>query len=172
MKTFKQAFRAILVSLGMAALFAIQGCAYHLGATLPADCRNVRIVTHNTTDEPALDRTLAPAFFAEIQRDGTMRVADAQSATATLEITATAIRLTPISYDKNDSLIPNEYRVQVTAAYKLTRISDKKVISSGSETGDTDFPISSEFAADKVRNLPAVCTDLSRRIVRRCVFVF
>ena len=168
--------RAFLQRTALAVAIAAlaTACApYRLGSALPAELRSVAVSVRNRTDEPGLDRTLPASVLREIQRDGSLRIAPSDSAARTrLEVTALETNVRSVSYERNDPLVPNEYRITVRARFRFVRTDDGAVVVKGTETGEATFPGTGDFASDKRRNLQAVCDDLSRRVLRKCAFAF
>ena len=163
--------RALPAALALAAL--APSCApYRLGSPLSPELRAVEVSVRNRSDEPGLDRALPAALRREVLRDGSLRVAPHETAGSRLEVTALETTVRAISHVRNDPLVPDEYRVTVRARFRFVRASDGAVVAQGVETGEAAFQGADNFASDKLRNLPAVCDDLSRRILRKCAFAF
>ena len=59
-------------------LFSLSGCTgYRLGSTLPADIKTIYVPTFvNKCGEPNLEGTATQAVLEELQKDGTLRIAN------------------------------------------------------------------------------------------------
>lgn len=153
-----------------AALLA--GClGYRLGTTLPPDIRSIAVPTFvNRTAEPMLEVETTNKTISEFQKDGTLKIRDISEADAVLEVTIRKVELTPLRYSATDKVRPNEYRMTLTAAYKLRRLSDDRVIGESSEvTGETTFPYSGDMMSAKRMALPDAAEDLGRAIATQVV---
>ena len=90
------AFRIVL----LAALVPLVGAGcvgYRLGTTLPPGVKSVYVPSFiNETEEPQVDTVATQAAIREFQRDGTVELADAETADAELLVTETGgYRLVP-----------------------------------------------------------------------------
>jgi outer membrane lipopolysaccharide assembly protein LptE/RlpB len=159
-----------LVALACAITFS--GCAgYHLGSMLPPDVQSVYVPTFvNKTKEPLLEVDTTSATIEELQKDGSLKVAEADTADATLEVTLTDFDLSPVSFRKDIDTAAKEYRMTITVAYVLRRRADNVVVSESPRvSGDATFELIGNMSSSKLRGLPKASTDLAHKIVEQLV---
>ncbi len=154
------------------ALLLLSGCAgYHLGTMLPADLRTVSMPTcQNETSEPLIEQDVTRAILSQIQSDGSLRVAGADTADAILEVTLIRFWLDPVAYAQGESSTANQYRMSIRAAFVLRRRSDQSVVvESPGVTGWYDFDFAGDMTTSKAVALRPAAEDLGRRILSRIV---
>ena len=153
-------------------LLLTAGCAnYRLGSMLPDDLKTVYIPTcKNETAEPLIEQDVTRAILAQIQMDGSLRVASADDADTVLEITLTKFWLDPVAYEAGKSSTANQYRMSIKASFVLRRRADNSVVvDSPSVTGWYDFDFAGDMTSSKAVGLRPAADDLGRRIVNRIV---
>ena len=161
------AFLAVLSLLLLSA-----GCVnYRLGSMLPNDVRTVYVPTCvNETSEPLIEQDVTQAILAQIQMDGSLLIADADTADTILNITLTRFWLDPVSYVAGESSTANQYRMSIRASFVLYRRSDRSVIAeSPGITGWYDFDFAGDMTSSKAIALRPAAEDLGRRIVNNIV---
>ena len=153
-------------------LLLTAGCAnYRLGSMLPDDLKTVYIPTcKNETAEPLIEQDVTRAILAQIQMDGSLRVASADDADTVLEITLTKFWLDPVAYEAGKSSTANQYRMSIKASFVLRRRADNSVVvDSPSVTGWYDFDFAGDMTSSKNIALRPAAEDLGRRIVGQIV---
>ena len=148
------------------------GCAsYQLGSMLPDDVRTVYVPTCvNQTTEPLIEQDVTRAVLSQIQMDGSLRVANADSADAILDVAIVRFWLDPVAYAKGESATANQYRMSIRASFVLRRRADNSVIvESPGVTGCYDLDFAVDMTSSKAIALPPAADDLGRRIVNRIV---
>ena len=153
-------------------LLLTAGCAnYRLGSMLPDDLKTVYIPTcKNETAEPLIEQDVTRAILAQIQMDGSLRVASADDADTVLEITLTKFWLDPVAYEAGKSSTANQYRMSIKASFVLRRRADNSVVvDSPSVTGWYDFDFAGDMTSSKNIALRPAAEDLGRRIVSQIV---
>jgi len=153
-------------------LLLTAGCAnYRLGSMLPDDLKTVYIPTcKNETAEPLIEQDVTRAILAQIQMDGSLRVASADDADTVLEITLTKFWLDPVAYVTGKSSTANQYRMSIKASFVLRRRADNSVVvDSPSVTGWYDFDFAGDMTSSKNIALRPAAEDLGRRIVSQIV---
>lgn len=152
-------------------IFSFAGCAgYRLGSTLPPDVKTVYVpLFGNKAREPLLENQATAATIAELQKDGTLKVVNADQADVVLECVLTAISLNPLRYDKTDPTKPNEYRLTLSVSYILRRTRDREILSEGTALGEGTFQFAGNLASAKQTAMPAATQDLAKRIVEKVV---
>ncbi|MBU0678268.1 MAG: hypothetical protein KJ626_09115 [Verrucomicrobia bacterium] len=154
------------------ALALLNGCVgYRLGSMLPADIRTVYVPTFaNETDEPLLEVDTTRATISRIQRDGSLKIADAETADAILKVRLIAYDLAPLSYDGDKKTLVNEYRAVLTTSVVLVRRTTNKVLAEDpSVQGETTFEFGGDLTSAKRQALPEASEDLAHDIVERIV---
>ena len=153
-------------------LLLTAGCAqYRLGSMLPADIRTVYMPTCvNKTTEPLIEQDVTRAILSQIQTDGSLRIATADTADTLLEVTLTKFWLDPVSYQTDESSTANQYRMSIRASFVLYRRADHSVVAeSPSLTGWYDIDFSGDMTSSKNVGLRPAAEDLGRRIVNQIV---
>lgn len=169
----KSTLRTFLAGLAAAAL--VTGCAgYKLGSMLPDDIKTVHVPTFvNQTSEPLLEVDATQALIAELQRDGSLRVADAATADAIAEVTLRDYRIDPISYRGDDRTRAREYRIVISADIVMKRRVDGSiVVNARGVRGEGVFPFSGDLTSSKRRGNPLASEDLAYRLVTQIVEVW
>ncbi|NLE66260.1 MAG: LptE family protein [Lentisphaerae bacterium] len=153
-------------------LIGLAGCAgYRIGSTLPSDIKTIHIPTFtNKAKQPLIEVQATSRAVSEFQRDGTLRITGAAEADVILEVTITDLTLTPLRYKRNDRRTPNEYRMKLTASYKLKRTETDAIIGESPKIeGETTFPYAGGMQAAIQTALPDAADDLGRRLVESVV---
>lgn len=156
----------------LALLLLLAGCAnYRLGSMLPADIRTVHIPTcNNQTSEPLIEQDVTQAILAQIQMDGSLRIAPEDTADTILEISLNKFWLDPVAYVAGESSTANQYRMNIQAAFVLYRRADRSVVAHASTvTGWYDFDFAGDMTSSKAVALRPAAADLGRRIINHLV---
>ena len=175
MKNSRRAYQRGIWSL--LPLLAIQlfGCVgYQLGSLLPEDIQSVYVPTfENKTNEPFIEADATRAVIEQIQLDGSLKIAAAQSADAVLEVTLYDFELIPLAFEKERRTLANEYRVELTAKILLKNRKTKEVIVQKSGVkGETTFILASDLTTAKRDAIPLAADDLGHDIVEKIVEVW
>jgi len=155
-----------------ALLLAGGGCVgYQLGSMLPESLRTVYVPTIvNQTDEPLLEAEVTRALTSEIQFDGSLRMADAASADAVLEVRLLSYRLNPVAFQKEKNAAPTDYRAVLSASFVLRNQKTGAVLSESARIqGDSEFETGSDLTRAKTDAAPDVAKDLAKSIVSQMV---
>ena len=153
-------------------LLLAQGCVgYRLGSMLPADVRTVHVPTcENRTDEPLLEQDVTRAILSQIQTDGTLRIAPADTADTILDVAILRFWLDPVAYAKGEGSTANQYRMNLRASFVLRRRADGSVVvESPGVVGWYDFEFTGDMTSSKAVALRPAADDLGRRILSRIV---
>jgi len=153
------------------AMFCLAGCAgYRLGSTLPPDVKTIHVpLFENKSREPLIENQATAAVIAELQKDGTLKVVNAEKADVVLVCTLTSISLNPLRYERSDPAKANEYRLTLNAAYILRRTRNGEVLSEGTAIGEGTFPFAGNLSSAKQTAMPQTTQDLAKRIVERII---
>ncbi len=151
---------------------ALTGCAgYQLGSMLPPDIKTVHVPTFiNETEEPLIEVATTRAAIAEIQRDGSLRIASADEADSILTVRLIDFRLQPIAFDRDRRAAAEEYRMFITASIILTRRGTDEVLARDPRvTGEATFVLAGDMTSSKQSALPDASRDLAHLIISSVV---
>lgn len=159
--------------LRLAAILCLTaGCAqYRLGSMLPPDVHTVYIPTClNQTTEPQIEQEVTRAIISQIQADGALRIADAETADTILDVTLHKFWLDPVAYVPGESATANQYRMKLAASYVLRRRKDNSVVTEAPHlVGWHEFEFAGDLTSSKAVALRPAAEDLGRRIVNSIV---
>ena len=171
MRPDRRAF-ALACCLLAAACATMTGCAgYRLGTMLPPDIKTVYVPTFvNRTPEPFLEVDATKAVLEEIQKDGSLEIADADKADSVLKVTLVGLRLDPVAYRGDKKTAARVYRMYVTASVNLSRTAGGAVIVNNQiAEGEAIFEVFGDLSSSKLSAMPAVAEDLAHDIVEKVV---
>ncbi len=150
----------------------LTSCAgYRLGSMLPGDIKTVHVPTIlNESGEPLIENDITRAIIQQIQRDGSLRIANEDEADSILVVTLKRFELSPLSYTRETRTQANEYRITLTGSLMLLRPDRETVIVESPHLyGDSDFPFGGDMTSAKRQYLPDAASDFARDVVRKCV---
>ncbi|HMP74858.1 MAG TPA: LptE family protein [Kiritimatiellia bacterium] len=162
------AFCAALVGL----LLASSGCAgYRLGSMLPDDIKTVYVPSFlNETSEPLIEIDCQRAVIEELQRDGSLQIADEASADSIVRVRLREYRLEPVVFDTTSRSNVRQYRIRLTAAIVMTRrVDDTVIVERPAVRGEGVFTVAGDLSSSKLTGLPVAAADLARNIVQQMV---
>lgn len=161
----------IPVVLALIAAATTSCVGYKLGSTLPPGIKSIYVTAFvNETKEPQIETDTTQATMQEFQRDGTLRVTAKDQADAMLDVTLTRFALEPLSYNRNDPLTTQEYRMRISARVVFTRLRPElKVMSDRTVQGEATFDLAGDMFTSKQRALPEASRDLAHDIVESVV---
>lgn len=151
---------------------ALAGCTgYRVGSMLPEDIQTVYVPTFvNHTDEPMIEIDCTDATLAEIQKDGSLRIASADTADTVLHVDLTGYTTTPIAYNEQQVEQVDEYRITLTADMRLMRrAGGQPVVTASGVIGQSTFRVVGDLSSSKMQGLPEAAADLGNRIVEKMV---
>ena len=157
----------------VAALLLCAGCSsYQLGTTLPENLRAVYVPTVvNKSSEPRADAELTRALAREVQREGTLRITDADKAMTRLDVEITEYRQDSIRFRNNTS--PEEYRMVLRARAVFSRVvpdaNGKTIIMQRSFDGEETFTRGLDTITAQQQCLPRAAEKLAEQIIDACV---
>ena len=155
--------------------FALSGCAgYRLGSMLPKDIKTVHVPAFvNHTKEPNIEVDTTQKFIQELQRDGSLKLADKVSADAILDVTVTDVELQPLAYTKSEFSQARQYRLWISAKIVMRTAKEDKVIVERSRVrGQAVFDMVGDLTTSKQRAIPTAAQDLGHNIVEAIVEVW
>ena len=156
---------------GVLLLFA--GCAgYHIGARLPKKMEGVKTIAvptfHNATLVPRLESLAASTLVKQFQQDGTFEIRSSQEADVILAGTIEKVFRRGARSVRSDIVKQQEFYVNVTISYTLTRRSTGEKISEGTVVGETTFFVSgNDVNQDERQAIPLAIEKAAVNIVSR-----
>lgn len=171
--------RSVSVLSAAFALLLGAGCAssYRLGTTLAPELRAVYVPTVlDESSEPGVARAVDQALRKEILREGTLRLVPESEAATRLDVVVLKYRQEAVSYSRNDTQRPNEYKMTITARVSFSRIPRRQagqteavsIWSASAATGSENFAGGADSVAAKTACLPEAAADLAETIVNGC----
>jgi hypothetical protein len=160
--------RGYLALFSLAAVSLVAGgCAeYRLGTTLPPKIRTVCVPTFaNKTGEPQLEQRATQATIQEIQKDGTLIIADLAQADSVLAVTLVRYRLEALRFEKESNKTADEYRLVLEADLLLTYAKSGEPVMKRTVSGETTFLPGGDLNSAKQQALPKAAADLARNVV-------
>ncbi len=168
MKSLAPLFSAILLCLA-----CLTGCAgYHLGSQLPKRMQGIKTIAvptfHNETLVPHLEALAASTVVKQFQQDGTFQVRESDEADAVLTGSIIKIKRRGARSVRSDIEKQQEYYLDVTFAYKVTRRTTGEELASGILMGETTFFVSgNDINQDERQAFPLAIEKASVLLVNR-----
>lgn len=169
MKAISALLLAVLIA---ASMLGATGCAgYKLGSMLPADVKTVYVPSFiNETTEPLIEVECLRAVMEELQRDGSLRIADEENADAIVRVRLREYRLEPVVFDTTNRSNVRQYRIKLAASLVMTRRSnDSVIVERPIVRGEGVFNVLGDLSSSKLTGLPVAAADLARNLVQQMV---
>ncbi|MGI6495183.1 MAG: LPS assembly lipoprotein LptE [Kiritimatiellia bacterium] len=149
----------------------LPGCAgYQLGTTLPAHLRTIAVTGFiNETGEPDLEAAVTRATLQEFQRDGTLVVADRDTADIVLEGKIVSCDFAAVRYERGNRLASEEQRMTIACEILATERATGKTLHKGSVEGDTTFLSGGDLTTAKRTAYRAAAEDVAHEIVNAVI---
>jgi len=151
----------------MGVILWLTGCAgYHAGTTngLPAGSRSVRVeFFDNETLEPRLVVAVNRALKHNLQRDGTYTLGTQGEADIVVSGQLTKFLRNGLSYTPGDSLVVQDYVMQLTARIKVSDETTGLVVYEGEVTGKSIAPVGNDLTAGQRQAIPLIADHLARQ---------
>ncbi len=149
--------------------FLLEGCAgYHLGPATPGYLKNVHAIAvptfANSTITPRIEVLVTNTVIKQFQQDGTFRIANADSADATLKAEIVGVNRSPARSVRGNVLSTTEFNLTLIVKYSLVG-RDQKALGSGGVSGSTSFFVGTDVATDERQALPLATEELARHLV-------
>ena len=156
-----------LTILASAALSVLAGCAnYKFGTTLPPHLRTVYVETfRNSTKEPQLETKITSEIIREFQRDGQLKVKDANEADIILTGIITQYKLDPQRSNRNNPKSTLEYKAIVSVTLFAVERKTGKKITTQSVTGSKVFEVKGDLMTARRNILPEISREVGRKVV-------
>lgn len=157
----------ILTILASAALTLLAGCAsYKFGTTLPPHLRTIYVDTFkNKTKEPQLDTKITSEIIREFQRDGQLKVRDANHADIILTGIVTQYTLDPQRSKRDNPKATLEYKAIVTVTLVAAERKTGKNITTQGVTGSKIFEVKGDLMTARRNIQPEIFREVARKVV-------
>lgn len=143
------------------------GCAnYQLGTTLPPHLRTVSVATFkNLSGEPNIESSITSATLREFNRDGQLKVKDADEADILLTGDIAEYTLDPVRQDRNNPKKTREYKAVIKMNILAVERATGKKVTSQTVTGSKTFEAQGDLMTARRNVLPDVAEDLAKKTV-------
>ncbi len=169
----------VLVLMCAAAVSLLSGCGYTSRSTLPASIKTIHIAMFKNNIDfsaegqrnlylPLLEVKTRNAIVNRFLFDGSLKIADADTADLVLKGQLVGYDRTALRYTDNDDV--QEYRIHITVSLELWNSNKDEV--SWTEpgfTGETTYFTTGALARTEEAAVEDAITDLARRIVERVI---
>lgn len=147
----------------------LDGCAgYTLGPATPGYLKHIHSIAvptfGNTTLVPRIEVLVTSTVIKQFQQDGTFRIANADTADATLKAEITGVGRTPARSVRGNVLSTTEFNLVLSVKYSLIG-RDGKVLAPGAVSGSTNYFVGSDVNTDERQALPLAAEELARHLV-------
>lgn len=165
--------RAFLPIAAAAAALAsvIVGCVgYQLGSTLPPHLKTIAVPAFtNESGELDIEAAVTRATLKEFQRDGTLRVADIDTADILLEGKILSCDFEAVRYERGNSLKAEEQRMTVRCNIVATERATGKILCKGNVSGDATFISNGDLTTAKRTAMRPAAEDAAHEIVNAVI---
>ena len=160
----KKAFALLLLA------FLFDGCAgYQLGPATPGYLKGVHSIAvptfANNTLTPRIEVLVTSTVIKQFQQDGTFRIANADTADATLKAEIVSVGRAPARSVRGNVLSTTEFALTLTVKYTLLGRDGKSLGAAGGVSGSTSFFVGSDVNTDERQALPLAAEELARHLV-------
>ena len=143
----------------------MSGClGYHLGPAKPEFLKDVHTVAvpvfRNNTLLPGLDGMITDTVIAQIQQDGTYKVASMGDADAVLTCIVEKVQRTPDRSVTGNVLLTSEFDLDLGLRYTLYERATGKILDSGRLDGQTSFFVGNDVQQDERQAVPLAAQQL------------
>lgn len=154
------------LTLTLLATLTLTGC-YHLGSSVPQELRTVSVQTfENQTNYPQVNAITTQTIAQQLISDGTFTITDSDSARLTLQGTITSCVNTSVRYDRNRTIVTDEYRMHLTATVYVIDNKTKKLLIDGKPlVGQTTFLTRGDLILGMQDAYPRAAADLAQQLI-------
>jgi hypothetical protein len=162
-------FSGLLTILALSISLLFGGCAgYSLGPVKPAKFEGIESIAvplfKNETLEPRSAPMLTNSVVAQLQTDGTYKVASLNNADAIFEGTFKQVERRQLRSARFDTLVTRELNYRVVCDWVL-RTPDGTVLAEGTEYGDAAVFLDPNFQLSERQALPLAAEDFAAKVV-------
>ena len=163
---------AAKLRLGLASILVgllLSGCAgYTLGPTggQVAGAKTIRIgPVSNGTDEPRLGDAVQQALRAQVQTDGTFRLAGRDGADIVISTSLRRFERNPLTFQRGDIVATRDYEVVLTAHVTAIESGGGRTLLDREVTGKTTIRSNPDLGSAERQAAPLLAENLARNIV-------
>ncbi len=162
---------AFLATVAAAIALGFSGCiGYQLGSTLPPHLKTIAVPAFtNESGELDVEAAVTRATLKEFQRDGTLRIADIDTADIVLEGKINSCDFEAIRYERGNALKAEEQRMTVHCEIVATERATGKVICKGGVSGDSTFISNGDLTTAKRTAMRPAAEDIAHEIVNAVI---
>jgi hypothetical protein len=160
----KKAFSIFLLAL------LLSGCAgYHIGPATPSYLRQIHSIAvptfRNATLVPRIEVLVTGTVIKQFQQDGTFRIANEDTADATLKGEIMAVGRSPARSLAANVLATTEFNLTLRVRYTLVGRDGKTVAGPSEAAGLTSFFVGADVSTDERQALPLAAEQLAVQLV-------
>ena len=143
------------------------GClGYQVGTGPRPEYRTIAVpVFRNRSLAPQMEVQVTNAIIKRLQANGTLRVQSVAEADAVVTGEITNYHRRPLRYEQNDTNVPREYRVTITATVEVKDRQGRVLLKSTTFEGRADTFIGTDLQTADFQALPLAADDLARQVV-------
>jgi hypothetical protein len=156
----------------LAAVVVSAGCAYNLGPTsgVPAGSRTIAVMPfENETFEPRVTEPLTTALRAQLQQEGTFRLARHREADVVLTGVVRRIFRREESFLPEDTTILRDYRLEIVAHVVATERGTGRKLLDREVDGHTMLRLQDDLMSAERQAMPLLAANLARNITSMLV---
>ncbi|PYJ09147.1 MAG: hypothetical protein DMF06_10905 [Verrucomicrobia bacterium] len=150
----------------------LSGCAgYHVGPATPAYLRQVHSIAvptfRNGTLIPRMESLITSTVIKQFQQDGTFRIANENTADATLKGEIVSVGRSPARSVRGNVLATTEFNLALRVHYTLIGRDGKPLAGPADVYGTTSFFVGEDVSTDERQALPIAAEELAVRLVNQ-----
>ncbi len=158
--------RLALPLFALAALGA--GCAgYRLGSPVPEELRAIHVPAfENNTEYPMVGAVAAQQFLDALIEEGIFEPTDFEHARLRTQVIVTGIAADAVSYDRNNAILPDEYRVTLRARLYAYDARTGETLINGKPVSATDSALTrNDFQTGVMDAIPRLSRKLAQNLL-------
>lgn len=148
----------------------LTGCAgYTCGSKVPQDLRTVHVAAfENNTIYPMAGALVTQHLMRAMVEDGTFTLDTFESAPLRVHGKVSGLDTRSLRYDRNNRIVPNEYRVELTATiYVYDTRTGEMLLNGQPVTAQGHFLTRNDYTTGMMDVLPSLSAQLSQRILEQ-----
>ncbi len=152
----------------LVATVTVVGCAsYHRGSTVPQELREINIPAfENHTEYPMAGAMAAQQLMDAVIEDGTFKLREFEDAKLRVQVRITSISSMAVRYDRNYSILPEEYHLRMSAQLFVYRADTGETLINGRTVSANDGAITrGDYQTGVMDALPRLSRLLAQNIL-------
>ena len=154
--------------LALPLLALLTGCAgYRLGSPVPEACRPIHVAAfENETDYPMVGTLASQQLLDALIEDGTFTPTAYDNARLRVQVVISGVGADAISYDRNNTILPDEYRLTLRARlYAYDALTGETLIN-GKPVSASDTALTrNDFQTGVMDTLPRLSRKLAQNLL-------